>query len=287
MLNEIIELLPSPDLKEKIKETNHQFKDNELLQIIYKYAPTFDLRLKLLSKFAQIASSDVSALAKVYIEYEQEKLKRFIEASDGFIYELHIKETPESYDESYICSSYNASLVCIDCFFEEYDAKETEQTRYRIIKRKIFSECKTFEEDIYAECVLGANKTILEVSDYHNPRECENETLCSECTEICHRRCDTILFPNFVNDQDIIKYYHYEGKPTFGVCLYTEDLAEDLYVIPLNSTTIRDHLFKDDSDYYDHCHIELPLAKLTTPDELDEVMRKNYFDFIGFLKEKK
>lgn len=43
MVNEIIELLPSTELKAKIKETNHQFKENELLQIIYRYAPTFDM----------------------------------------------------------------------------------------------------------------------------------------------------------------------------------------------------------------------------------------------------
>ena len=36
MVNEIIELLPSADLRAKIKETNHQFKESELLEIIYK-----------------------------------------------------------------------------------------------------------------------------------------------------------------------------------------------------------------------------------------------------------
>ena len=41
MINEIIDLLPSGDLKEKIKATNYQFTESELLQIIYKYAPTF------------------------------------------------------------------------------------------------------------------------------------------------------------------------------------------------------------------------------------------------------
>lgn len=66
MIDKIVELLPSSDLKVKIKETNHQFKENELLQIIYNYAPDFYTRVELLEQFSEIASSDVSALAKAY-----------------------------------------------------------------------------------------------------------------------------------------------------------------------------------------------------------------------------
>ena len=71
MINEIIRLLPSDDLKEKIKSTNYQFTESELLQIIYNYAPTFYEKLSMLEQFSTTASPDVAALAKVYIEYEQ------------------------------------------------------------------------------------------------------------------------------------------------------------------------------------------------------------------------
>ena len=86
MTNEIIELLPSVDLKAKIKDTNHQFTEDELLQIIYRYAPTFELRLSLLERFSEIATPTVSALAKVYMEYEQDNFNRFINAPEGFVY---------------------------------------------------------------------------------------------------------------------------------------------------------------------------------------------------------
>ncbi len=141
MTNEIIELLPSVELKAKIKETNYQFNENELLQIIYRYAPSFDKRIDLLERFSNVAKSDVSALANVYIKYEKEKFLRFIEAPDGFVYELLIKDTPEAYEEKYLCLSYQSALVCIDRFHERYadvDLKETEKSRYRIIKRKVF-----------------------------------------------------------------------------------------------------------------------------------------------------
>ena len=120
MVNEIIELLPSSKLKAKIKETNHQVKENELLQIIYRYAPSFDTRIDLLERFSNIAEPDISVLAKTYIKYERENFSRFIEAPEGFVYELSIKDTPDAYEEKYLCSSYQAALICIDRFYEEY-----------------------------------------------------------------------------------------------------------------------------------------------------------------------
>ena len=288
MVNEIIELLPSTELKAKIKETNYQFKENELLQIIYRYAPTFDIRLNLLGRFSNIASFDVAALAKAYIKFEQEKFSRFIKAPGNCVYELCIKDTPEAYEEKYLCSSYQAALVCIDRFYEEYadiDAKETEKSRYKIIKRKVFSENDTFEEDTYAECVLGANKTVLEVSDYRNPADCDSEILCSECKEICPYRCDDLSFPCFVHNYAVIKYRDYKGLEHFGVniCLEKCDgMAQELYVIPLDSSAICEHRF--DAEFSAHEHIELPLVTLASLDDLDEEMRKDYFDFVSYLK---
>ena len=291
MINEITELLPSADLKSKIKETNHQFTEDELLQIIYKYAPALNSRLELLERFAKISSPNVSALAKVYIEYEQEKYNRFMNDHEGFVYELHIKETPESYEEKYLCSSYHAALVCIDRFYEEYagiGSGENDKTRYKILKRKIFSESDEFDEDTYAEIVLGCHKTVLEVYDYRIPADCESEVACSECKEICPRRCDELYFPCFAHDRDIIKYCDYEGNECYGVNLCLEDecdgMASEFYVIPMNSPAICEHRFDD--DFYDHQHIELPLATLATPDDLDETTRKNYFDFIAYLDAK-
>jgi len=285
MVNEIIELLPSVELKAKIKETNHQFKENELLQMIYRYAPSFDTRIDLLERFSSISTPDVSALAKAYIKYERENFSRFIKAPEGFVYELCIKDTPDAYEEKYLCSSYHAALACIDRFYEEYAnvATETEKSRYKIVKRKVFSENDTFEEDAYAECVLGANKTVLEVSDYRNPADCDSEIMCSECKEICPYRCDELSFPCFAYNYAVIKYQDYNGLEHFGVTMCSEEcdgMTQELYVIPLDSSEMREHRF--DADFFDHEHIELPLVTLASPDDLDETMRKNYFDFVAY-----
>ena len=289
MINEIIGLLPSGNLKEKIKSTNHQFTESELLQIIYNYAPTFYEKLSMLERFSATASSDVAALAKAYIEYEQNNYNRFVAEDSGFIYELHIKETPDSHDECYICASYKAALVCIDRFYEEYasvDAKETEKTKYKITKRKIFFEENKFEEDTYAECILGTNKVILEISDCNASSECELDTLCSECNEICPYRCDELKFPCFACGYAIIKYLDDEDKEQFGVSICWDDscngLGEEFYVIPLNSQSIREQRFDD--NFYEHQHIPLPLATLAKLDDLDENMRKNYLAFVKWLK---
>lgn len=288
MVNEIIELLPSAELKAKIKETNHRFKENELLQIIYRYAPTFDVRIDMLERFSGVAESDAAALAKAYLRYERERFSHFVEVCRGFVYELCIKDTPDAYEEKYLCASYKAALACIDRFYEEYTdtgAKETEKSQYRIIKRKVFSENDAFEEDAFAECVLGASKTVLEVYDYKNPADCDLENGCSECKEICPRRCDELFFPCFVHNYALIRYKYGNGAERFGVniCLEKCDgMAQELYVIPLDSSEIREHRF--DADFLDHEHIELPLVSLASPDELDETERRNYFAFVEFLR---
>ncbi len=288
MIDKIIELLPSKDLKAKIKQTNHQFNENELLQIIYNYAPDFNTRIELLEEFSKIVSSDVSALAKVYIEYEQEAFEHFRERSEGFVYELCVKETPDSYEEKYLCSSYEAALVCIDKYYEEYadvDAKETDETRYEIVKRKVFSNNDSFEEDAYWSCELGPNKTVLKIYDYKSSSDCDLYNVCSECNQICIHRCDDVLYPCFACNYAIIKYYDHKGKECFGVniCLHECDgFASEFYVIPLDSSEIKEHRFED--NFYAHEHIELPLATLVTPDELEETMRNNYFDFIDYLE---
>ncbi|MBO5981772.1 MAG: hypothetical protein J6Q24_04915 [Clostridia bacterium] len=183
MIEEIIDLLPSPDLKSKIKETNHKFSELELLKIICNYAPSLDSKHSFLERFSKIATPDITMFAKKIIESDKNNFANFIKESNEFVYELHIKDTPYSHDERYICKSYNAALICIDRFFEEYahvGAKETEETRYTIDKRKIFSECDKFEEDEYAECILGANKEILSISDWRVPHECDTDVACCQ-----------------------------------------------------------------------------------------------------------
>lgn len=145
----------------------------------------------------------------------------------------------------------------------------------------MFFEGEKFDEDVWAECVLGANKTVLEVSDYRNPADCDDEVMCSECKKICPRRCDDLFFPCFAYNYAIIKYKDRTGLEHFGVNICAdicEGMAKELYMVPLDSPEIREHRLG--VDFFDHWHIELPLASLATPDDLDETTKENYYYFV-------
>jgi hypothetical protein len=289
MINEIIELLPSADLRARIKETGHQFKELELFGIIYRFAPTFDSRINLMDRFSGIASPDAAALARAYIEYEKECFDRFTKATEVFVYELHVKEYPEAYDERYLCSSYSAALACIDRFYEEYaelDAAETEKAQYTIVKRKLFSDGDEFEEDTYAEVVLGPGKTVLEVWDHKKDVDCPPDVTCFECKEICAQKFYGIPYPCFAHDRAVVRYRDGNGRERYGVCLCSgngcDRMVEEFYIVPLDCSAMREHRFLE---LYDHDHVEAPFVSLTSIDELDETMRKNYFDFVAYLDE--
>lgn len=289
MIEKIIELLPSEDLKVQIKETNHRFEEKELLQIIYDYAPTFDKKQELLYQFANISSVDISAQAQAYAKYDQDVFENFTKESGGFVYELHIKENPNCEKVSYICSSYEAALACIDRYYEEYadyGFKETNKTRYQIVKRKIFSENQGLEKDINAELVLGENKTVLKIWSYDDIN-CNSETLCSDCEEICPSRVININYPIFAQNHDIIKYLDDEGQTRLAVNIWDSKwgkTASHYFVIPLDADIFRS-LDYDDYSFY-HNHISLPLATIGKPEELDAATRRDYCDFIKFLNNK-
>lgn len=289
MTNEIIELLPSIELKNKIKETNYKFSEDNLLQIIYTYAKSFDDRISLLERFSKIANEETSKLAKMYIDFELQNLRNFTAPSDGFVYELLIKDKPDAYEERYLCSSYNAALNYIDRFYEQYasiNAKETEESRYRIIKRKVFSENDSFEEDEYFECELGPNKTLLKVIDSHFSPHCpEDIESCSDCKALCHNRGDQIKYPNFIPNKSILKYRDHNGINCFGININwvpTSETVDDFYVIKLNSGPMLEKDYEEAQ--FCHVHIPAPLANLADVSDLDDKTRERYYEFIEFLE---
>ena len=121
MTEKIIELLPSSDLKQKIKEVGHTFFDNELLQIIERYAPTITEKHDMMLQFAATVSEDVAALAREYVGYEKALIERLITKTPGAVYELSIKDTPDSFEEKYLADSFDSALGLIDKYYEEYE----------------------------------------------------------------------------------------------------------------------------------------------------------------------
>jgi len=292
MVDKIIELLPSNDLKAEIHRTDYKFTDGQLLQIIYKYAPTFDERIGLMEDFAKQAEPDIAELAALFVADQKELLRKFKENDGSFVYELNIKDTPDSYCERYICASFEAALKCIDGYYEHYSfAQETDQTICRVVKRKIFGVNSEFDDDNYAQCNLRAKKVIVSVRDNKRYGDCNLDKTCDACDQICIYRQDALTFPCFIKHLDIVRYqttYSNDGfglKDCFAACLFPETCCFDdcdLYAIKLDSYAITQHKF--DEIHNCHSHPELPVCDVVSPESLDEETRENYFAFVEYSK---
>ena len=291
MLEKIIDLLPSDALKSKIRQSGWQFSHTDLLQIIYRYAPAFDDRISMLTAFADVAPSDVSDAATAYIKLETQSYKSFCSRTSDCVYELHIKDVPGAYDERYLCADYESALSYIDLFYDEYadiGVKETDKTRYTIVKRHVFSNGtgQCFSEDLRGECLLGKGKTLITVDvqeAFKSLFSCDGQ--CSVCGKICPHRAGEVQYPCFLSDRDVIKYTDDEGAEHFGVCrgFRGPETSDRIFVTPLEADFIRLRGFDEDN----HLHIEAPLVDVAYPDELDDTTRDCYAALIAYLDGKR
>lgn len=75
---------------------------------------------------------------------------RFCQHSENEVYELRIKETPDPYEERYLCADHRTALGLIDKFYKHYDfTSENESTRYVIAKRMIYQPADDFRDDYW------------------------------------------------------------------------------------------------------------------------------------------
>jgi hypothetical protein len=289
----ILNLLPSRALKSRIREVGYELTEKELLFILFEYAPTFDERLALLERFAETASPETKETAELIMAWQRRIFDAFRILGEGEVYELHIKDTPDSYDETYLCGSYDAALNYIDLFYEKYATTEKgDSTRYRIEKRRIYTgkPDQGFDEDYLAECVLDQHKRVLAVDDDvdNSPYGigfCEKQE-CDTCEKICWHHGRDVLFPCFTKNLDLVRFEDYKGAMRYGINFQWDDAPTDcLCVDPLDSRAVRYHSFENAGD--DHDHPPLPLAEPASIDELDKNMRKDYLAFMKYLKKTK
>ena len=305
MYNEIIELLPSKTLKSKIYETGYKFTETELIYIIYEYAKTFGKRIEMLRRFAKCASKEAAKNALMLADWQEKAFKDFCEDSEGYIYELRIREE-EYCEERFICASYEAALKYIDLYYDEYKdigVTETEKSRYQIVKRRIYGgkDDEVFGKDCVAECILGTGKRLISVDE----RSCfcgDESANCAECEKVCHSNILDLRFPCFVKDGDIIKYndtiYDNEGieewfgsrhiEEHYGIAFaYDNEPMDAIYTLPFHSEAIFSHRYDEDSIFHSHDHISAPLAEVVSIDELNEKMKADYLAYMEHLKNNK
>lgn len=281
----ILDLIPSEGLKRKLRETGFIPADSELLSLAFNYAPDFDTRLGLLRELETEFADEYAAYIKRLVEEQLATLERFKKPEPGVVFELHIKEEPDSFDERYLCGSYEAALRLIPLFFKEYGSVEREFTRYRIVKRKVYCgrEDEAFDEDELGEMELLPGRVISSVDLWalHLSAECCRGE-CFKCGLPCARNWE-LVFPCFIRHGDAVKWREQSGRVGYGIVLQREDApCEAYYVIPLDSEAV---LLRDFDNVHDaHTHILAPLAERIDADELPEKLRAGYFAFREYLK---
>lgn len=282
--NRIVNLIPSTDLRNAIKDNKYRLSDIALLSTVYHCAPNFASRIEHLQILEAAFTGEIKKYTARIIETQRQMLDAFLGRDANSIYELHIKETPDAADETYLCGSFDAAMKMIPLFYQEYDCAENASSQYRIVKRRIFrgSAGESFAEDYLGEVVLLPNGVIHSVDmDGFCAEDCDG--LCFECDRYCIRGQE-VPYPRFTSHGDTVKYRKHDNSTGFGIVLQWDKAPTyECYVIPLDSVQIRYHDFKN--AHYAHEHIPSVWVERISPDSLSDEMRKDCLAYTAYLKE--
>ena len=268
---EILSVIPSESLKRRLKEPDYCPSEQDLLVIAFNYAPDYDTRLRLLEGLEQTTSGTVREYTARVLEMQRRILADFCKPAKDAVFELHIKDTPDAWDERYLCRTYESAVGCIALFYKEYEgvSGETEASRYRIVKRRIRSEGEPFAEDALGEMILLPGQRIYSV-DLHDEayhfRDGDGVTV--DPWEA--------LFPNYIGHGDAVKCMDPPtGKNFYGVAYrFDEAMIDSCYVLPLTDRTLNE---ADLEHLHDgHEHVLMPLVEQIDASELPEALRENY-----------
>lgn len=281
----IVSLIPSTSLKNQIRLINHRLSDADLLSTAYRYAADYDARVELLQMLEQQFTGDLRDYTSKLIHVQRQMLEVFLKPEDHTVYELHIKDTPDAYDERYLCKSFDAAIRIIPLFFQEYDCEENSLTRYTIVKRRVLSEEADFSEDELGELVMLAGMRVYSVNMWsfdHQAEGCAGQ--CLNCNSSC-ADCHETIFPQFIQHGDAVKFYDLSGKESYGIALAFNNLpCSEYYVIPLDSDAVRYHDFDNIHDA--HQHIPAPLTERIEEAALPEEIRADYKACLKYILEK-
>lgn len=281
----IVSLIPSTSLKKQIKLTNYRLSDADMLSTAYRYANDYDTRMELLQMLEQHFSGELRDYTSRLIQVQRQMLESFLEPEDNAVYELHIKDTPDAYDERYLCKSFDAALRIIPLFFKEYDCEENALSRYTIVKRRILSDEADFSEDELGELEMLPGMRVYSVGMWsfdHQAEACSGQ--CFECNRPC-ADCHETVFPNFIQHGDAVKFYDFSGKESYGIAFSLDDQpCSDYYVIPLDSDAV---CYRDFANIHNaHHHIPAPLTERIEEEAIPEKMRADYKACLQYILEK-
>lgn len=283
----IIELIPSESLKRAIRDTGYRLSDLTLLSTLFYCAPDFDSRVEYLRLAREHFEGEVGEYAGRLLRAETDKHDAYFKDDPLAVFELHIKETPDSFGETYLCDSFDSAMKMIPLFYGEYGGEESDSTRYSVVKRRVFSNApgRAFSEDYLGRADLLPGMILYSVDSCRHDAAEECSHLCFECDGIC-LCCGDVRYPLFTEDCDAVWYRGFDGAMHFGVVRVWDDApANECYVIPLDSEWIRHHDFENVT--YAHQHIPCPYVEKLAPDQLPEGMRDDYYAYMDWCRQTK
>lgn len=279
----VVEKIKSVSLRKTIENEKTIFQPIELLKIVYDFVEKYDSRLFLLkTMLSVIDDQNMHSYIKFLINELENGLQQLQRNGSEYIFELHIKTSPNAYDERYICNSFSSAISLIDEFYKEYSLKPSESAKYKIVKRKIYDSNKDkFDEDFAGSCTLNYQKDICEmcIPCQTNFQNCDG--ICFECERLCMTNTD-IRFPSFVGYKDLVKYQDTDGSIKYGVCWDIPDFQdEECYIIPLDCYALMYRSFDKAHDF--HQHIPYPFVEKATLSDLtneDKIIFNEYLNYL-------
>ena len=280
---QIVSRFWSESLKKHIAQTGHVFSDEELLGLVWNFVPEYQERLRLFGLIAEHIPA-VSEHARLCMVYMEETLTQFQQHDPHTVFELHIKDTPDSWDERYLCATYEATLEMIDGFHKEYGTDETEQTQYTIVKRCILQAGEQFQEDCLGTCELGPGKVLYNTdrADNDGREHAPCEGFCLECKNRCAAGMD-VVFPDFIPNLSAVKYRYIDHKTEYGLYFapFSGSLLQSCYLLPLDSDMVKYRRFNDD---WDHNHVPHPFVDVITAEALPDELKDGYYALKAYLE---
>ncbi len=271
----IIESIRSGSLKKVIKNRGYTLSELDLLRAVCACVDRFDERIALMGEiYGQAESEEVRGLARACIEREKLERDIFEREEEDTVYELHIKTTPDSYDERYLCDTLELAKATAKRFYSEYECldEETELTEYSIAKRHVRRSVDIEPFEDYRGSATYKKGMVLSRVWETEGTECDLDNDCEDCSEVCHVRVRSMppKFPSFIGDGECLKFTS-AGKVRHAIRMRLDEDDDgyigEYYIIPL------DGCGECESIDSINCHEHLPLTDVETMDE-DELTER-------------
>ncbi|MBR0230924.1 MAG: hypothetical protein IJQ53_01705 [Clostridia bacterium] len=301
--NDIIELIPSKDLKEAIKRESTKFSDLDLIVIANECSPTLIKKHECWESIALTADDSTARSLRCCIEHENKAVTLFEKPTQGTVYHALIMLYDANYskkvlyDEA-ICASLSAAKRFFCDVMNDTDAPDNSNYKFIINKEALrgsgveqgirFSE---FSSGVIAEAEFNEEGEYVDITDFINkcpfPEEsqehCRSISVCSGCTKTSYFDHE-VDFPVFWKNRDIIKiagnqvYLDYDVPVKYGVALSA--CSDDSYIYTLFLVPDRKYAYEL-FDY--HQHVPAQIVELSSYEELDEIHKQAYNDIINRL----